>query len=221
MALPHLTREEYLPLALILVTIFLSVVGQPHFPETLPVEWRAFGLVTKVIRTDVAMYLMPGFILAVYLWLLRLGHRDPLRKNILACWDAVYWLRASTVIFLLGLYIFVLGAGFGAWAPTVNAALTIGFSYVFYMYGRQLPRLKRNYSFGIITPWTLESNQTWRLTHLRAGQYFLVAAILNLSALFFTAWSFWVALLLLVVALVAARLYAWQAYHKESPHGAI
>ena len=28
MALPHLTREEYLPLALILVTIFLSVVGQ-------------------------------------------------------------------------------------------------------------------------------------------------------------------------------------------------
>lgn len=221
MALPHLTRVEYLPLGLILVVIFLSVVGQPFLPDFLPVQWNNLGEGILFIQTDLALYLGPGFILAVYIWLLKHGHQDPLRKNILVSYDAVYWMRTSTIIFLLGAYIFIIGAGNGVWRPAFNTFLTLGFSYLFYNFGRHLPALKRNYSFGIVTPWTLESNQTWRLTHQKAGQYFIAAAILNFGALLLPGWNFWVGLIFGVLAFAAARLLAYRQYSKEFPHGSI
>lgn len=45
------------------------------------------------------------------------------------------------------------------------------------MLGNYLPKVKRNYSFGCKTPWALDNDQNWRLTHRFGGVAMVVAGL--------------------------------------------
>ena len=69
----------------------------------------------------------------------------------------------------------------------VNAAQKGGFSFVgalpvlmgafFAFMGNIMHSLKPNYFAGIRTPWTLESEETWRQTHQLGGKLWFVGGI--------------------------------------------
>lgn len=51
--------------------------------------------------------------------------------------------------------------------------------------GNYLPKVKRNYTFGCKTPWALDNDQNWRLTHRFAGVVMVLAGIVTVvSGLF-------------------------------------
>lgn len=219
--LPHLTKEELLPMALIGLTFIFGLVLQPLLPAQLPTHWDVAGFPTSFISRDFILYFGPGLALALYLVMLRLPHADPLRRNIAASGDAPFWIRLAVVTFILILYLFFLGAAVGAWPAKLNAVLTIDFSYLFFMFGQHLPQLKRNYFYGVRTPWTLESNHTWRKTHVMAGHVFILLSVLNLAGVLVPAWSFWLTLLLIILAALGLSWYSSRIYHQEFPHGAL
>lgn len=219
--LPHLTKEEILPLALIGLTFIFGLVLQPLLPAQLPTHWDVAGLPTSFVSRDFVLYFGPGLALTLYLVMLRLPHADPLRRNLAASAEAPFWIRLTVVTFLLILHLFFLGASAGVWPAKINAVLTIDFSYLFFMLGHNLPRLKRNYSYGVRTPWTLESNHTWRKTHEMAGRAFILLAVLNLVGVLVPPWSFWLTLFLIIMAAIGLSWYASRVYHKEFPHGAL
>lgn len=44
--------------------------------------------------------------------------------------------------------------------------------------GNYFKVIKQNYFLGIKTPWTLESEEVWKLTHILAGKLWIVGGLL-------------------------------------------
>ena len=43
-----------------------------------------------------------------------------------------------------------------------------------------MPKLKQNYTIGIKVPWTLNSEETWNMTHRMAGKVYVVAGVISI-----------------------------------------
>jgi uncharacterized membrane protein len=54
--------------------------------------------------------------------------------------------------------------------------ILVGTLFVFM--GNYFKVIKQNYFIGIKTPWTLESEEVWKLTHLLAGKMWVIGGIL-------------------------------------------
>ena len=54
----------------------------------------------------------------------------------------------------------------------------IGFGLLFVLLGNYLPKLPRNFFFGIRSPWTLASEVVWIKTHRMGGMFFVAGGIL-------------------------------------------
>jgi uncharacterized membrane protein len=48
---------------------------------------------------------------------------------------------------------------------------------LFAFMGNYFKVIKQNYFIGIKTPWTLESEEVWKLTHLLAGKMWVIGGI--------------------------------------------
>jgi uncharacterized membrane protein len=53
--------------------------------------------------------------------------------------------------------------------------ILLGILFVFL--GNYFKVIKQNYFIGIKTPWTLESEEVWKLTHLLAGKMWVIGGI--------------------------------------------
>jgi uncharacterized membrane protein len=54
----------------------------------------------------------------------------------------------------------------------------IGFGLLFVLLGNYMPKLPRNFFFGIRSPWTLASEVVWTKTHRISGILFAAAGII-------------------------------------------
>jgi uncharacterized membrane protein len=62
--------------------------------------------------------------------------------------------------------------------------LVPAFSFLIYYMGIVMSHTKRNWLFGVRTPWTLSSDKVWDETHRVASSLYKVSAIVSLLGLF-------------------------------------
>ncbi len=55
--------------------------------------------------------------------------------------------------------------------------LGIGFGLLFALLGNYMPKLPRNWFFGIRNPWTLSSETVWRKTQIFGGWLFVLSGL--------------------------------------------
>jgi uncharacterized membrane protein len=91
----------------------------------------------------------------------------------------------------------------------------VGFGILFILLGNYLPKLPRNFFFGIRSPWTLASETVWKRTHILSGWLFVVAGFL-ITVLSFTSLPLHILLLviLLPVVLYCGIIYPYFLYRK-------
>jgi uncharacterized membrane protein len=121
---------------------------------------------------------------ALLMWLPRI---DPLRHNYEKFRDTYDITINMIVVFIAAMHVFVLGVALG-WPLSITRALPIGIGVLCILLGNVLPRARRNWLFGVRTPWTLSSDRVWERTHRVAGYLFvalgttlLITAALPLS----------------------------------------
>jgi uncharacterized membrane protein len=95
-----------------------------------------------------------------------------------------------------------------------------GFGLLFILLGNYLPKLPRNFFFGIRSPWTLASETVWKRTHILSGWLFVAAGCL-MAGLSFTSIPFHILLLALILplALFSAVIYPYYLYRKIQKGG--
>jgi uncharacterized membrane protein len=88
-------------------------------------------------------------------------------------------IHAATVLQALG------------WQINVATVISVGVSVLLAVIGNYLGKVRVNFAFGIRTPWTLSSEQSWNKTHRVGGRllFFLgiggaIAALVNANQLF-------------------------------------
>ena len=86
---------------------------------------------------------------------------------------------------------------------------------LFLIIGNYLPRCRRNYTQGIKTPWTLNSDENWRKTHHLAGYLWIFGGLLMMLLAFAPEIMVKVGVVLLLVLTAGIPfVYSYTLYRK-------
>lgn len=121
-----------------------------------------------------------------------------------------FWILLSAV--LAYCYAVELGKAIGWRIDALGAVMPAAGALVF-VTGALLPKIGRNWFFGIRTPWTLSSNDDWIRTHRFGRPLFMAAGAVILAGAFMPgAWSVALAIISVVTAAVITVLYSYFTY---------
>lgn len=172
-----ITKKDFIPLAILFAVIIVGAVVYPSLPAKVPSHWNVNGEIDGYMGKTFAVFFFPGLILAIYLLMTFLPFIDPLRKNIEKSAKAYFYLKVLLVAFLSLIYGYTIMAAFSGESFPINLMMFPTLGLLIIGMGFLMPHFKKNYFIGIRTPWTLESEEVWDKTHLRAKNFYIIGGL--------------------------------------------
>ena len=145
-------------------------------PEKVPIHWNYKGEIddwgTKYALIGV-LFLLPVF---TYVLMLLIPKIDP-KKRIEFMGGKYYQIKFVLVVFMSVLALFIIQS---SQSQTISSPsmVFILLGLLFVALGNYFKVIKQNYFLGIKTPWTLESEEVWKLTHILAGKLWIIGGLL-------------------------------------------
>jgi uncharacterized membrane protein len=210
--------RETLLFSTVAFMFLLAVMQWQGAPEQLPVHWNWQGQPDAFGGKARGLLALPLVALLVQLIVLAVPRFDPRRRNYERFAPAYNLLRYNLAGFFLLLYLAFLWSLSDAQvdAGRLFAALTGAFIVAM---SQVVKRLHSNWFFGVRTPWTLSSRQSWEKTHKLAGKIFLAVGLVSIAASGFGTMlghAFWVAGLRIgVLVLLIYSYLVWKADPKK------
>lgn len=217
--LSPLSRRVMVGLGLVCIA---SLVGHlallPQMPEMIPTHWDAAGNVNG--WTDrTAIIALDALPLLLLLMLRYLPAMDP-RGQIYARMGSFYaGFVTLFTLFMVGitwtseLTVFGLLPQSGSPVGAITSVV-IGAGLV--LLGNYMPKVKRNYTFGCKTPWALDNDVNWRLTHRFCGVAFVLSGITTVVSgvlsLQYGELAFWMLITAVLGASLATYAYSYLVY---------
>lgn len=178
-------RRTFLVLVAICVA---SLIGHlallPHMPEMIPTHWDSAGNVNGYTGR-VAIIGLDALPLLFLVMFRVLPGIDP-RGAVYARMGSFYTGFASLFTFFMiamtwtsELTVFGILPETGSPIGIITS-IVVGIGLV--MLGNYMPKVKRNYTFGCKTPWALDDDRNWRLTHRFCGVAFVLAGIVVVAS---------------------------------------
>lgn len=194
--------QHILSLAIILIAFIEGIYFYDELPDPMPSHWNASGEVDGYMDKDIALFLMPGISLFVFVLFLLIPKIDPLKKNIEKFRDYYDWFILLMIAFLIYIYFVTIAWALG-YQFSMNYAILIPLAVLFYYIGVLCENSKRNWFIGIRTPWTLTSDVVWKKTNRLAGKLFKILAGVFIIGLLLPPGFF----IYLIIAVVLIALY--------------
>lgn len=208
------------------IAIGFSFWAMSQLPETgqVPVHWDINGVPDRygdVSEAKFAILISPivSVLTAILLGVMPLI--DPLKKGIKHSEKAYGWVWAGTMVFLTAVTIFtglMIVGGANDTAPKIDSLRLIfaAMSVLFILIGNLLPKTRPSFTFGIRTPWTLSSANTWEKTHKVGGVLFMMcgAVGLLLSLALPVKQSVPILVTLMILLPAFCIVYSYMAYRK-------
>jgi uncharacterized membrane protein len=175
-------KREISPIAMIILSIVLTLILYPGLPARIPVHFNLDGSPDRYAGKPSAVIVYLGSMVGLYLLLTFIPFIDPFKRRALKRYNAFLILRDFALAFLLFTYFVAISS---AWGGRLSSkVLGIGIGLFMALMGNYLPKLPRNFFFGIRVPWTIASETVWRKTHILGGWLFvgggLAIALLSL-----------------------------------------
>ncbi|WP_348824546.1 SdpI family protein [Flavobacterium aestuarii] len=196
------TLKKELPVIgiVLLPFVYLAFIWN-SLPEKVPTHWNKLGEIdhwgdkSSLIGVP---FMLPVFI---YILLLLIPKIDP-KKRIALMGGKYYQFKFIFVLLmsLLSLFIIYISKNQSFSSP---AFIFILIGTLFLVLGNYFKVIQPNYFIGIRTPWTLENNEVWRVTHIFAGKlWFIGGLLIVLGALIFEI-EFFTIIFISIVAVLA------------------
>jgi len=211
-------KREILPLGVMIALLVLSFYFYPGLPDTVASHFNSRGVPDGYMPKPQFFLLFGGLIAGLYLLLTFIPLIDPFWRKIQPRYGIFLMMRDLAMLFFLFMFVLaIVGARTGA-LPV--QALNIGFGLLFVLLGNWLPKLPRNFFFGIRTPWTLASEEVWKKSHILGGWLFVAGGIaLIILSLFGANPVIALTVTLTPVVLVGAIIYPFALYKKLQKEG--
>jgi uncharacterized membrane protein len=171
------TIKKELPIIgfMLMPFIYLAYLWS-SLPEKIPIHWDYKGEIngwgTKYSLLGL-IFLLPVF---TYVLMLAIPKIDP-KKRIELMGGKYYQIKFVLVLFMSVLSLFII---YSSKSQTISSPIMVFvlIGLLFMALGNYFKVIKQNYFLGIKTPWTLESEEVWKLTHILAGKLWIVGGLL-------------------------------------------
>jgi uncharacterized membrane protein len=206
--------RKWIPAALIIAAVVISIVAYPDLPERMPTHWGANGEVNGWSSRIWGAWMVPVVMAAMWLLLRAIPHIDPRKANyekFAGMYDAFITLILG---FLLVMHGIVIAAATGRDVQMDKVMMPLVGVFIAAI-GFLIPRAAPNWFIGIRTPWTLTSDESWRRTHKIGGPLFIaLGLIMAASSLIAPEQAIWIlvaAAIGIVIFLFAYSYRVWKA----------
>jgi len=162
-----------------LIPIVYLFIIYPKLPARVPLHFGVDGQADSYGQPNDlfgVQLLFSGVSAGVYLLLKFLPKIDPKQKVKYSA-ETFQKIALGIVLLLSAVNIMVLFASYNG-SFNLDKLIFPAISLFFAFMGNVMHSVKPNYFVGIRTPWTLESEETWRATHRLAGKIWFVGGIM-------------------------------------------
>lgn len=182
---------------------------------SLPVHWNAAGEADRYGGKAEALLLLPAVTIGVLLLFTLIRYIDPLRANIERSGQAYRAVLLGVLFFMAVLHT---GAVLSALGYPINvgllAAPAVGLMFV--IMGNYMGKIRRNYMFGVRTPWTLASELSWNKTHRITGKLFVLSGLLTIGATFLgSTVAFFTMMATILGTVIFAMVYSYLVWKRD------
>ena len=168
-------KKELPILGIVLFPILYLGLVWNSLPENVPIHWDLEGEIDNwgSRYTLIGLvFLMP---ILTYILMLVVPKIDP-KKRIEAMGGKYDQFKFIVVSFMSILSVFIIYISKNQKLSSPSFILVL-VGILFLFMGNYFKVLKPNYFIGIKTPWTLENEEVWKLTHLLAGKMWVIGGI--------------------------------------------
>jgi uncharacterized membrane protein len=196
--------------------LLAGIIVYPHLPALMVSHWNIHGMPDGAMSKFWSITILPLIMLVLIgIWAI-LPPLDPLQgiKRFRYVYDFFWFV---IIAFLAYTYALMLGVNLG-WQLNFLSTLLPALALLLFILGALLPYTKRNWYFGIRTPWTLSSDAAWDKTHRLSSYLLEFSALVTLFGLVYPASILWFILVPVLASAVIAVVYSYFAYRAEQVH---
>lgn len=206
-------------LAFFVASVAVTAWYWPALPDPMPVHWgvdgapdswmsRSWGALTTPVVMLVALGIGSG-----------ITRFDSRKENVAKNRPVTHLILTSIAAAGFGLHWLTLQACLSPDQSLVDKGVLGLLGLLLLVLGNALPQLRSNRFVGIRTPWTLESDKVWHVTHRVGGWTVALGGLVTLVAVFTTSGSTMVstslgAVLVSVLIPVVYSYLAWRRFHE-------
>jgi uncharacterized membrane protein len=179
--------RRFYRLGAVAIVVELVVAGwglvQVGLGATVPIHWNAAGEPNGYGPAWLSFLLVPAMTAGLVALFAVIPRVEPRRVNLQRSSAAYLTVASAILVLMLGVQATVVPAGAG-YAVPIAPIVGGGVGLLFVVLGNVLTTVRRNFMFGVRTPWTLTSDLAWDRTHRLIGRLWVVGGIaLFLSSL--------------------------------------
>jgi len=208
-------KTEFIPLALIILTIAASVFFYNNLPERIATHWNFAGEIDGWGSGKVQAIAIPLMAVGMYLLFLLLPYIDP-KKERYEQFSKIYHIFKTMILVLLVIIYFVIGLNGLGYDLPVGMIIPGLIGLLFIVIGNYMGKIKRNWFMGIRTPWTLSSEEVWNKTHRFGGKMFILGGLLMIAEIFVpVSWKLPIFIIMIAALTLGTMGYSYLVYLKE------
>lgn len=180
----------------------------PHLPEKIAIHWGINGQADGFASKEFGLLFLPAITAVIYAVLKFVPRIDPLKKNIEAF--RKYYDRFVLIIVLFMVFIHLATV---LW--NFNNSINIGklifpaIGVLIFYIGAMFGRTKRNWFFGIRTPWTLSNDLVWDKTHRLGSHLFKISGLTGILGFFWPEFAFWLFFISIITSSIVLIIYSY------------
>lgn len=202
-------RRVWIALGALCIVSFLGHLALfPQLPDIVPTHWDAAGNVDgwSGRMATLGLDLLPLGLLVLFYALPKIDPRGKAYERMGSFYTGVVTLFTVFLICMTWTTeLTVFGIIPQNESPIgIFTEVTVGIGLM--LLGNYLPKVKRNYSFGCKTPWALDNDQNWRLTHRFGGVAMVLAGLVTVVSGLFSHQMGGAAVVLLLAAVIGSSL---------------
>lgn len=204
-------KSNFINIFTIVIAILLSVITYSSLSSEIAIHW-ANGEVTGTAPKLLGVLLNPLIMIIIYVILFILFKADPKKENLSG---KIKNITISTVLLLfLSVHIAVLTAGLG-YDLNMNIVSGLIIGTITMVLGNIMPQSKKNFIFGLRTPWTLSNDKVWAISNRFTGRiFFLAGFLIILSVIVIPEYNILFTVSLLLLVAVVGTTYSFVVYKK-------
>lgn len=202
-------RRAWIALGALCIVSFLGHLALfPQLPDIVPTHWDAAGNVDgwSGKMATLGLDLLPLGLLALFYALPKIDPRGKAYERMGSFYTGLVTLFTVFLICMTWTTeLTVFGIIPQNESPIgIFTGVTVGIGLM--LLGNYLPKVKRNYSFGCKTPWALDNDQNWRLTHRFGGVAMVLAGLATVVSGLLSRQMGGAAVVLLLAAVIGSSL---------------
>jgi uncharacterized membrane protein len=216
--MPWKWKRDMFAWLVIVAVLMLAALCGPSLPDQVPSHYDFHGAVDDTMQRSSFLLMIIGLTIGLYLGLTFLPFIDPIWSRAKSRYGVLMLLRDFTLAFILVLMILTLLSSQEGRIPSAMLGVALGIMFTFM--GNYLPKVPRNWFFGIKTPWTLISDTVWQRSHIVGGWLFVLAGVLTtLTALMGEQWEYVLLPGLILATIIPGFVYPYFLHRRLMREG--